>query len=309
MNIKVSSGGEPAQRARLLGTLSKTAVALGRNMAGNLAQWSQTLLRPARVSIPPLSKAAMAGVAITVAVIVAMMFLIDRAAEDSARGMIGPVRDAFEQITNAGLSGWWLVPSGIVVLYLAAIASPALPRLTRGVLIALAARFAFVFWAITFPGLFATIVKRIIGRARPYVDVHGDPFTYIPFAWRSEYASLPSGHATTVAAAAVAIGAIWPRARPLMWLYALIIMFSRVVVLAHHPSDVVAGALVGAFGAELVRRSFAARRLVFSPHDLAAYPGPSLRRIAAALKRAVFPPGQDANPSSCGPIERGRDAL
>jgi membrane-associated phospholipid phosphatase len=83
-----------------------------------------------------------------------------------------------------------------------------------------------------------------------------------------------------------------------MWLYALIIMLSRVVVLAHHPSDVIAGALVGVVGAELVRRSFAARRLVFSPRDLAALPGPSLRRIAVATHRAVFSPWQREKPAS-----------
>ena len=88
------------------------------------------------------------------------------------------------------------------------------------------------------------------------------------------------------AAAAVAIGAVWPRARPLMWLYALTIMFSRVVVVAHHPSDVIAGALVGAVGALLVRRCFAARRLVFSPRDLRPYPWPSWRRLKAAARSA-----------------------
>lgn len=276
----------------------KASVALGGTLARNLAQWSTVLMRPARVRIPPLPKAVPAGVAVSIAVSVAMMFWIDGAAVDWARGMTGPVHDAFEQITNGGYSGWWLVPSGIAVLGLAAITVPTLPLLTRGVLTALAARIAFVFWAIALPGLFTTVAKGIIGRARPYVDVKGDPFTYVPFAWRSEYASLPSGHSTTVAAAAVAIGAIWPRGRPLMWVYALIIMFSRVVVLAHHPSDVVAGGLVGAVGAELVRRSFAARRLVFSPRDLAAHPAPPLRRIVAALKRAVFLPWQGKKPSS-----------
>jgi membrane-associated phospholipid phosphatase len=74
-----------------------------------------------------------------------------------------------------------------------------------------------------------------------------------------------------------------------MWLYALVIMLSRVVVLAHHPSDVVAGALVGTVGAALVRRWFAARRLVFSA-NLSVFPGPSLRRIGAALVQAVCGP-------------------
>jgi membrane-associated phospholipid phosphatase len=270
----------------------------GGNLVRNLTQWSRVLIRPARAPIPPVSKAAITAVMLTLVALVAAMFVVDAAAADWALRMIGPTRVAFEQITNGGYSGWWLVPSGSVVLCVAAFSSPALPPFTRGVLASLAARFAFVFWAVALPGLFTTVVKRIIGRARPYMDWHGDPLTFHPLAWRSEYASLPSGHATTVAAAALAIGAIWPRGRPLMWLYALIIMLSRVVVLAHHPSDVIAGALVGVVGAELVRRSFAARRLVFSPRDLAALPGPSLRRIAVATHRAVFSPWQREKPAS-----------
>jgi undecaprenyl-diphosphatase len=96
---------------------------------------------------------------------------------------------------------------------------------------------------------------------------------------------MPSGHATTAAAAAVAIGAVWPRARLVMWLYALLIMFSRVVVVAHHPSDVIAGAAVGVIGALIVGRYFAARGLVFSARDWRPYPGPSWRRLKAAARQ------------------------
>jgi undecaprenyl-diphosphatase len=127
----------------------------------------------------------------------------------------------------------------------------------------------------------------MIGRARPYVGPQDHPFAYIPFIWKPEYASMPSGHATTAVAAAVAIGAVWPALRGVMWIYALLIMFSRVVVLEHHPSDVLAGALVGAVGAEMVRRWFAARRLLFAATDLGALPGPSWRRICAATAEIV----------------------
>ena len=75
----------------------------------------------------------------------------------------------------------------------------------------LVARFGFLFIAIGLPSLFDTIVKRLIGRARPYIGPRDNPFAYKPFVWSPEYASMPSGHATTAAAAAIAIGAIWPR--------------------------------------------------------------------------------------------------
>ncbi len=49
--------------------------------------------------------------------------------------------------------------------------------------------------------------------------------------------------------------------------YAVLIAFSRLVLLAHHPSDVVAGALIGIIGAMLVRYWFAARGILFSIRD------------------------------------------
>ncbi len=97
---------------------------------------------------------------------------------------------------------------------------------------------------------------------------------------------MPSGHATTSVAGRDRDRRDLAAQRALRCgLYALVIMFSRVVVLAHHPSDVIAGALTGAAGAYLVRRWFAARRLVFRARDLRSFPGPSWRRIVAALAR------------------------
>ena len=138
------------------------------------------------------------------------MFLLDRTASDWARHLPGWFIEAFERITDFGLSGWFLYPLGIILLGLAAVASPASPRLAQGVFAALGARFGFLFVAIAAPGLFTTIVKRLIGRARPYVGGYDNPFLYKPFIWQPAYASMPSGHATTAAAAAVAIGAVWP---------------------------------------------------------------------------------------------------
>jgi undecaprenyl-diphosphatase len=193
--------------------------------------------------------------------------------------------DTFNEITDFGQSGWFLVPLAILIVLAAALATPAAGRVTSLVLASLAVRFGYLFFAIAMPGLFVTIVKRLIGRVRPS-DV--GPFAYVPWSWRNEYASLPSGHSTTAFAAAVAIAAIWPKARIPMLIYAAIIALSRVVITAHFVSDVVAAAFVGGFGAILVRNWYASRGLAFVPEfdgSVRAKPGPSWRRIKSVAAK------------------------
>jgi membrane-associated phospholipid phosphatase len=194
---------------------------------------------------------------------------------------------AAQRFTELGKSAWFLWPIGIVLLALAALDSPALSRFSRGVLAAWGARLGFVFVAIALPGVFTAIAKRLVGRARPFV-AGPDIWAYEPLSWSARYASMPSGHATTAFAALVDIGAIFPQERALLWIYALLIALSRVLITAHYSSDVIAGAAVGAAGAYLVRNWFAARRLgltVGPDGSVRAMPGPSLRRIIKAVAR------------------------
>jgi undecaprenyl-diphosphatase len=251
-------------------------------------RWSFAATRAPRARPPRLPLIGVAAIVLTIAAIIASMFFLDVRASDWARHLPAWFADPFQVITKLGLAAWFLFPLGFILLCLAAVTSPALPRATQGVLAVLAARFGFLFAAIALPSLFVTIVKRLIGRARPFVGGHDDPFSYAPFIWRPAYASMPSGHATTAVAAAIAIGAVWPRTRWVMWLYALVIMFSRVVVIAHHPSDVIAGALVGAVGALLVRRWFAARGLAFGASDLRPAPGLSWQRLKTAAHQVAY---------------------
>jgi undecaprenyl-diphosphatase len=66
-----------------------------------------------------------------------------------------------------------------------------------------------------------------------------------------------------------------------MIVYAILIAASRLVLLAHHPSDVVAGALIGIVGAMFVRYWFAARRLGFAiGHDGTIVPQRSIFRLS-----------------------------
>ena len=73
-----------------------------------------------------------------------------------------------------------------------------------------------------------------------------------------------SAHSITAFALAFAVAAAWPRLRGVMIAYALVIAFTRLVLLAHHPSDVVAGAAIGIIGAMCVRYWFAVRGLGFA---------------------------------------------
>jgi undecaprenyl-diphosphatase len=228
-----------------------------------------------------------AAAILAVGLVIATMFALDAWAIIHARRLPAALIVAEQRFTQLGKAGWFLWPLGIAILALAAIDQFPLPRFSRAILAAFAVRLGFVFMAVGLPSLFATIVKRLIGRGRPFVE-GTDVFAYEPFSWTARYASMPSGHATTAFAALVAIGAIFPQARALMWIYAVLIGLSRVIITAHHPSDVIAGAMVGAAGALLVRNWFAARRLGFkvtADGSVRPMPGPSAHRIIKAVAR------------------------
>jgi undecaprenyl-diphosphatase len=227
-----------------------------------------------------------ASVAVGLALLLVIALLFDASLARTARTLPRWLVDLFDDVTTFGKSGWFLWPVGLALL--AAAAWPErLPERTRLVLIALVVRFEFLFAAIAVPGVAVNILKRIIGRARPYVGGSLDPWHLSPLSWPATYASFPSGHATTAAAAAVAVATLWPRSRTVMLVYTVVILASRVVLTAHYLTDVLAGAAVGAGGALLVRRYFAARRLGFSigpDGGIVTFPMPSMRRAKAVAR-------------------------
>jgi membrane-associated phospholipid phosphatase len=263
-----------------------------RRVAGNLGVWFALVVRPRRVVgarlVPLTARLACGGLAAIVLVTLAML-AFDFRAMTFAHTLPLWVIDTFNEITDFGQGGWFLIPIGTFIVLAAILATPAAGRISNLVIVSLIVRLEFVFLAVALPGLTVTIVKRLIGRVRPS-DL--GPFAYMPWSWQPAYASMPSGHATTACAAAVAIGAVWPKARVPMWIFAVVIALSRVVITAHYVSDVIAAGFVGAFGAILVRNWFAARRLGFVAEPdgtVRALPGPSRRRLKAVARRLIGP--------------------
>jgi undecaprenyl-diphosphatase len=266
---------------------------LGR-VGGNIgAGFATVICRPApdarRQTWPHIIAVASWTLAV-IAVLIASMLWMDDALISAVGRMPEWLIRGFDSITDFGKAGWFLWPIGLFLLAMAAIAARDLPEMTRRVLAALAVRLGFVFVAIALPGLIVTVLKRVIGRGRPLVDSDGGVFAFKPLVWQVDYASIPSGHATTAFAAALAIGAVWPWLRPVVWVYAVLIGVSRVVLTAHYPSDIIAGAVFGVVGAVLVRRWFAARGLGFAiaiDGTVHSMPGPSWRRTKAVARRLL----------------------
>lgn len=166
-------------------------------------------------------------------------------------------------LTDFGKDEYVLSVLGAALVALAFVAA-GLHGSRRALLLGFGTRLQFMFLSVAVSAFVGEILKFLVGRGRPFVGGKANPFNFVPFDGTGAYASLPSGHAVAAFALAFAVSALWPRLRVFMFTYAIVILLTRLVLLAHHPSDVVAGALVGTVGAMAVRYWFAARRLGFA---------------------------------------------
>lgn len=215
------------------------------------------------------------------AIVAANLVVLSLLIFDTAVGETRPAgpfaRALGELITDFGSSGWILIASAILLFE--GLSSFRLSRSVKRRFRALyAAQIgAYFFLAVALSGLSANVLKRVIGRARPSQFDEWGAFGLSPFSG-SKFESFPSGHSTTVGAIFMVLILLLPRYRLAFILLALWMGFSRVMVSAHYPSDVIAGLSYGAWFSLLLANIFARYRLVFMP-DAKGWPVPRLSLI------------------------------
>jgi undecaprenyl-diphosphatase len=106
--------------------------------------------------------------------------------------------------------------------------------------------------------LIALGIKAATDRPRPFESIAGID----ALIGATVGNSLPSGHAATSFAGAVILTYLLPRAAPYVFLLAVAIAFSRIYVGVHYPSDVLAGAALGAFVSLTVLGALRLRRRI-----------------------------------------------
>ena len=92
-------------------------------------------------------------------------------------------------------------------------------------------------------GLF---LKKTILRPRPWVVMDPELLNHLVSQKGGDY-SFPSNHASNISGLAVVFSAIYYRYLYLFWSIASIVIFSRVYIGVHYPSDVIAGCCIGIF--------------------------------------------------------------
>jgi lipid A 4'-phosphatase len=263
--------------------------------------------RPGASRVPLIA----AGV---VAVAAILYLLVDRPLALFIKADLSSLEPVFEFISRFGYSTPWLVGSALlaVLLWLGARGADGArkARYRRGW-----QRAVFFFAGIAAAGLLNNLLKIVFGRMRPKLLFSDDAYGFTFFHFHPDYWSFPSGHATNMAAIAVALYFLWPRYR---WVYlaaAAVMALARVMQTVHYASDVVVGAALAAYVVVLVRLWFERRGFdIFAApvpagfgHGLGLGLGHKLGREprGAGSARAKRSPGGRRSP---GAAQRGEGA-
>ena len=256
-------------------SISSSSREIGGLIIGDLRAFARRWRDDARALTPPFPVFGAVIALLAVGFVIRFSLSIDAPTSQGAKTLPPELVTAFREVTDIGKSGWMWASA----LILAAAASWARWKDGTRRDLALAVfgeRAMFILATLAASGLLPQAIKLFVGRGRPkFLDAEG-PFFFKSFTFDASYASFPSGHSTTMFAMAMAFGYLTPRWRAPLFLLAAVIALSRVVVRSHYPTDIFAGACLGAGAAYLVARAFARRDIALrfvGRHIVARAPG------------------------------------
>ena len=200
---------------------------------------------------------------IAVSLLAVSLLLIDPFLYQQAHALQPDIEKFFRRVTNMGRSNWMLIPTGTAIVLALVLRRRHASFRNSAAYGLIASTIGFVFVSVGGAGLIANLAKNVIGRARPRLFETVGLLDFKLFAFQSDYASMPSGHATNMFALATVITMLWPRGRVLLYALAAWIAASRIFIGEHYFTDVVVGAILGTAFPYLVRERFAVRRWLF----------------------------------------------
>jgi membrane-associated phospholipid phosphatase len=215
----------------------------------------------------PTFAALMAVLVISIACLVVISAVFDARLARDALDLPPWVVDIATAVSAFGRSGYMFALSGLLALG-SLLARQRLPdRRFDAALTALSERATYIFAVLAVSGILAQLIKHLVGRARPKLMQSFGPYHFDILSMKNSLASFPSGHSTTAFAMATALGFILPRWRVPLYIAAVLIAVSRIMVQAHYASDIVAGAALGTISALAVTRYVAGLAFAFEPVD------------------------------------------
>ncbi len=205
---------------------------------------------------------------VAVAMLLLALVVAGLADPEIAGEVVHEPRDVLETsvfLSHFGLSGYMLVLSAALAFVAIAVQRKAKSASLALHARVLAERAIFFFVTIATSGIICQVIKHLIGRARPRFLSEFGAYHFVGPSFRSGIDSFPSGHTTTVFAAAVVFSLFKPSWRAGFFAVAAVIGLARILAGAHYPSDVLAGATLGSAVASFLGRSFRTRGLSVRP--------------------------------------------
>lgn len=222
---------------------------------------------------------------------------IDRPVAIWARTLPPWLHTIMSEITRLGISTGWLIGTGGPVILFWLLRGRLGPERRRRWQ-SLAYLPLFVFCAVAGAGLVNDAIKGVAGRFRPKLFFLDQRYGFDLWHQAADYTSFPSGHTAVIFALAAAVALIWRRLAWPSFALATLVGLSRILIGAHWPSDVLAGAWVGIAWTLWVHHLFVTHgvRMSEALAGRAEWHGP-LFRLPSRFKRK-----QDAMP--CVPGDR-----